>query len=1087
MRLHRLQLSAFGPYAGTEVVDFDAIAAEGGFFLLRGDTGAGKTSVLDAICFALYGDLPGARSGGKDHLRSDHAADAVEPRVELEFSIRGRRFKVERTPVWFRPKKRGSGTVRANATATLQEDDGGTWVVRGSKPQDVGEALKPLLGMDKEQFTRVAMLPQGDFAKFLHSTSDERGKLLRRLFDTTLFDRAVEIAKLRHDDLRNAAGQHLTRRDATVAELVSGLEARWGEDALASAVTPEALETSLPCGVASHSVADGDRTSETVIPDPVPYEAGAPEWFAAVKDESTVRFERADVDRTQANARAKRARDAVESARSAIRDQTALDEYQQRTSALSERARDEAQQRARLDAHERAGKVMPFLDAERRAGTQVLDAAQAMIGPRDSVKSLRRSAHSDAHAWAAWQTDLDELETLASNVQNQGQDTAAQVRAVASQAQEFTDLAQAEEERAAIALAVEAGAKAARKNAQSAVMSKEQAAQRLDKARDVQGEAERVLELRVDEQVPAPDRDEERAGAEHAEAIKVLEAAKQSADLAASVANAKQQRDAARSEERAAYRAQVELFTARSQAMAAALAQDLRDGAPCAVCGSTEHPDPAGDPATTTTTGSSETGITDLSQAALDAAAALVERTRKAEERAQTALTETEQRHDAAAIAAKGLRVAAASEAAEAADKARRDIAAAWTAHRTAAERLAAAQRDLAASQNIVKVSVEALEAADGAAQQALAAAEESEAKARQALGGHADAQAQLDAARGGRIALARVTQALTDLAGAVERRDEARARAENVLTETGHQRATVREHLLEATQAQALRTELATIEAERAKLQELGNSEPIRRAQAACEAGAAVPDQETVEKLGQATREAEETLAKAEQAVGAARAVGQDITRAHERVQAAERELGPLLEQAATAKSVAELMAGNGENLKSMSLPTYVLAARLETVAEAATQRLAAMGEGRYRLLHQDGKQGNRHSGLGLEVEDLWTGAKRAPETLSGGETFMVSLALALGLADVVQEESGGVDVETLFVDEGFGTLDQQTLDEVLDGLDRLREGGRLVGIVSHVAELAERIPTQIRVTKTREGSTLDVVTATSTTLPGS
>jgi exonuclease SbcC len=202
-------------------------------------------------------------------------------------------------------------------------------------------------------------------------------------------------------------------------------------------------------------------------------------------------------------------------------------------------------------------------------------------------------------------------------------------------------------------------------------------------------------------------------------------------------------------------------------------------------------------------------------------------------------------------------------------------------------------------------------------------------------------------------------------------------------------------------------------------------------------------------------------------------------VQRAHDRVARADRELGPLLKQAQTAKSVSELMAGNGENLKGMSLPTYVLAARLETVAEAATHRLAAMGEGRYRLLHQDGKQGNRHSGLGLAVEDAWTGATRAPETLSGGETFMVSLALALGLADVVQEESGGIDVETLFIDEGFGTLDQQTLDDVLNGLDRLREGGRLVGIVSHVPELAERIPTQIRVTKTRTGSTTSVVTA--------
>ncbi|MGO3151521.1 MAG: AAA family ATPase [Galactobacter sp.] len=1044
MRLHRLQLSAFGPYAGTEVVDFDVIAAEGGFFLLRGDTGAGKTSVLDAICFALYGDLPGARSGGKDHLRSDHAADAVEPRVELEFSIRGRRFKVERTPVWFRPKKRGSGTVRANATATLQEDDGGTWAVRGSKPQDVGEALKPLLGMDKEQFTRVAMLPQGDFAKFLHSTSDERGKLLRRLFDTTLFDRAVDIAKARHDELRNAAGEHLTRRDATVAELVSGLEARWGEDAL-------------------------------------PQDAGTPEWFEAVRRESTLRIERADVERTQANAVAKRARDAVESARQASQDQAALEEYRRRNLALTERAQDETQQRARLDSHDRAGRVMPFLDAEHRAGTQVQDAAQAVTEVVSSLQQVHRPASSEPGTWSAWHNGIEHLDASSLNAGPEQENAAARIRTLAAQGQEFTDLAQAEEEVASTALAVEAEAKAARKNAQAAALRTEQATKRLQQAHAAQSSAEWALAQRREEQVPAPDRDEERAGAEYVEAKQVLEAARLAAELSAAVEIAKQQRDAARSKEREAYQAQVELFTARSQAMAVALAQDLHDGEPCAVCGSTEHPDPAGSAPDPSAVGASAPEPIDLSQTALDAAAARMETTRNAEERAQAALTQAEQRHDHAVIAAKGLGVSAAEEALNSADKVQRDIAAAWKAHKTAAERLAAAERDLAAAQNTVKMNTEAVEAAGETAQQALSAAEESESKAKQALAGHADAQAQLDQARVTRITLARVTQALTDLAGAVERREEARTRAENALTQNGHQRENVRQHLLDQAQALALRADLATIEAERAKLQELGGSESIRRAQAAREAGAAVPDQEALDKLGLATREAEEALAKAQQAVGAARAVGQDITRAHGRVQAAERELGPLLEQAATAKSVAELMAGNGENLKSMSLPTYVLAARLETVAEAATQRLAAMGEGRYRLLHQDGKQGNRHSGLGLEVEDLWTGAKRAPETLSGGETFMVSLALALGLADVVQEESGGVDVETLFVDEGFGTLDQQTLDEVLDGLDRLREGGRLVGIVSHVPELAERIPTQIRVTKTREGSTLDMVTATS------
>jgi exonuclease SbcC len=135
-------------------------------------------------------------------------------------------------------------------------------------------------------------------------------------------------------------------------------------------------------------------------------------------------------------------------------------------------------------------------------------------------------------------------------------------------------------------------------------------------------------------------------------------------------------------------------------------------------------------------------------------------------------------------------------------------------------------------------------------------------------------------------------------------------------------------------------------------------------------------------------------------------------------------------------------------------------------------------MSGGRYTLIHCDeGGRGRSRGGLELRVVDGWTGRERAPATLSGGETFLASLALALGLADVVAAESGGARLETLFVDEGFGTLDEETLDEVMDVLDGLREGGRIVGLVSHVAELKQRIPAQVHVRKGRTGSTLTVL----------
>ncbi|MGX9924353.1 SbcC/MukB-like Walker B domain-containing protein, partial [Streptomyces sp. NPDC002248] len=184
--------------------------------------------------------------------------------------------------------------------------------------------------------------------------------------------------------------------------------------------------------------------------------------------------------------------------------------------------------------------------------------------------------------------------------------------------------------------------------------------------------------------------------------------------------------------------------------------------------------------------------------------------------------------------------------------------------------------------------------------------------------------------------------------------------------------------------------------------------------------------------------------------------------------------ELGPLRARHALVSGLADLATGSAKrNERKMRLESYVLAARLEQIAAAATTRLARMSQGRYTLVHSDDRAARgKLSGLGLHVVDAWTGRERDTASLSGGETFYVSLALALGLADVVTDEAGGVRLDTLFVDEGFGSLDEQTLDEVMDVLDGLRERERCVGIVSHVGELRRRVPAQLEVVKGRAGS---------------
>ncbi|MFE4060768.1 AAA family ATPase, partial [Streptomyces sp. NPDC059096] len=206
MRLHRLTLTAFGPFATTQEVDFDALSGAG-LFLLHGPTGAGKTSVLDAVCYALYGAVPGARQSPGTTLRSDHAPTGTVTEVVLELTVGERRLEVTRRPAQLRPKKRAKGFTTEKAQSWLREyapdggsdgSDGGEWRALSRSHQEIGEEISQLLGMSREQFCQVVLLPQGDFARFLRADAEARGRLLGTLFDTRRFAAVEErLAELR--------------------------------------------------------------------------------------------------------------------------------------------------------------------------------------------------------------------------------------------------------------------------------------------------------------------------------------------------------------------------------------------------------------------------------------------------------------------------------------------------------------------------------------------------------------------------------------------------------------------------------------------------------------------------------------------------------------------------------------------------------------------------------------------------------------------------------------------------------------------------------------------------------------------------
>ncbi|MGA8256202.1 MAG: SMC family ATPase, partial [Nocardioides sp.] len=239
MRLHQLDVQAFGPFATSISVDFDDLS-DAGLFLLSGATGAGKTSVLDAVCFALYGDVPGDRSSAK-RLRSDQAAADVVPRVTLDVTLSGRRFRIVRSPAWERAKKRGTGTTVQQACVTISEFADQQWQPLSSRIDETGDLVTRLVGMNLPQFTQVAMLPQGRFQAFLRAGSDDRHKLLQQLFRTGRFEDVERWLR----DRRIAVGAQAARHHEQVADVVSRLS--------------EVTETALPAHWDLHDLTPLDR------------------------------------------------------------------------------------------------------------------------------------------------------------------------------------------------------------------------------------------------------------------------------------------------------------------------------------------------------------------------------------------------------------------------------------------------------------------------------------------------------------------------------------------------------------------------------------------------------------------------------------------------------------------------------------------------------------------------------------------------------------------------------------------------------------------------------------------------------------
>jgi DNA repair protein SbcC/Rad50 len=1005
MRLHELTVTAFGPFPGTERIDFDDLN-DAGLFLLTGPTGAGKTSILDAVCFALYGSVPGAR--GVKALKSQHADVDAAPEVVLDFSIRDRRFRVRRCPEWVRPKKKGSGLISEKASATLVETTGGEDHFLSSRAQEVGHLIGELMGMTSAQFVQVAMLPQGDFAKFLRASSDERHAVLQHLFRTDRFTRIEDWVNEHSRDLKDqaAVGESTVRR---------------------------ILDT----------IADRARVA-------IPEELCAGDLAAAAAEGRALSW--AEETRGHAHARLVAATAAHDQTRSAVTEARARHERgQQVAAALSRRAHAEAILE-RLDADEAGDRAArETLEADTRAGSclpilRLLDEAGAQ-------RSVARDRHQrSAAALRGLRAPGFDTEDLDAGSAEAVARLAEQLRA---QITRFEILLPRERERhEAAAAAQDAGAALAR--------AREGRATRQQRCTALPAQ---LADLRQGLETAT-------ATAARREAILLsLDTARARLDAALEVPRSEQElvrlqdlsRDA-RDRAAAAREHVQDLADRRLAGIAAELAGLLADGQACQVCGSLDHPQPAR---------AGSDAVTESEQER-----ASIEYDARTEEYAEAArrVADAERRLEALRQASQGLDVAAAqsqvSDLEEALDGAERSAADRDRLH-VEIDALAAEQADLAAALSADDSEIARLEHTLAAHRATVARVTDEIVEA--TGGAELSLEHGLSALQGMLEVLSFVIEAANAVDAAALRLEELTSQATQTASGCGFEG-------LEEVRSAALpgpeRQRLETLLAERAEAGARARA-VLEDPQVLAAAGQPVPD---LEQLAAVLRDAETAHEEATREHHQCDELVGSLTQNLARLRVALEEWAPLRDRYVRAEAMSKLVRGMGhDNQLQMRLSAYVLATRLDQVVAAANERLAHMRDQRY-LLQRTGRAARKgaQAGLGLEVVDQWTGDVRDPATLSGGETFVVSLSLALGLADVVTQEAGGTEIDTLFVDEGFGTLDPDTLDDVMDRLDGLRAGGRTVGVVSHVTELRNRIPTQVHVAKHRTGSSVAVRTLT-------
>lgn len=913
MRPLKLKISAFGPYAGVTELDMESLGSNG-LYLITGDTGAGKTTLFDAITYALYGEASGSNRESS-MLRSKYADLATPTEVELTFMNKGKEYTVKRNPEYERPAKRGDGVTVQKADAQLTYPDGRIL----TKPKEVTKAIKDIIGVDRNQFSQIAMIAQGDFLKLLLADTGQRQKIFREIFKTSYYQKL-------QSDLRDAERQLYYSCEASkssVNQYISGI------------------------------LCDEDDVLSIEV-----QKAKSGEMFTADVVELIGKLIQQDE---------KQGKDLEKQLAQTEKSITEID-------AVLTRAKEYALWRSDLIRAE----------AEEKEKTPILALLLEKLNAEKAKKPEIDAMSKEIAETEAQYSDYDSLEKIRQDYLRISDAVTADKKLMEQKQAEITAIRQSTEQK-----------KAELKSKENAGAEKE----KLLREKEQLSEQKLKLEkLKTDLSLLG------KLEKQLTDAQNLYLTSQKNAEEAREIYN--------------------QLNKAFLDEQAGILAENLADGEPCPVCGSTVHPEKA------------VKSLQAPSEAELKSAKAVADNA-----------TETANRHSRKAGEIKG-----AVETQRDSVKAQIQQLLGDIQLENAGEKADEMIDALTAS--ISKTELKITEEELNQKRKSQLETEISQQESKISL-------VEKDILElNGKITAGQATASETEKLGKTYREKlkyKSKAEAENRVKalngSINHANL-----MLEKAEADYRQQEKILIEL-RSKIAQLREN-LSSQAEIDVDSVSTKKQELTVQKMYVTDK-----LQKVNIRLDA-------NNRALENIRLKTADLAKTEEKWRWVKALADTANGNITGKEKIMLETYIQMTYFDRIIQRANTRFMVMSGGQYELKRCGTAEDKRaQSGLELAVIDHYNGTERSVKTLSGGESFKASLSLALGLSDEIQSSAGGIRLDTMFVDEGFGSLDGDSLDQAMKALMSLADGNRLVGIISHVNELKERIDTQIVVTKEKTG----------------